>query len=165
MTSKAILKKERYFAQVESWRKKYGPPVSESIKGRDLTTVTSLRADRICAKKGCDRTKGLHRHHKGHDYLFACILPDVYAAIYIQYRNQDCVYLCSQHHKAIHRYYAPVVDEFLAEIANLRGKDIELCCEKYKKRLTVMCDNFVKRKARTYTNAQTKRKKVSGRKS
>lgn len=156
--SKSILKKERYFAQVQAWEKKYGDPLKTihdlSKTGKDLTAITALKYDRICAKKGCDRTYGLHRHHRGHDYIFACTLPDVYASRYIQYHNDDCCYLCKQHHEAVHRYYAPVIDRFFEDLAKLReirapDKAIELLCEQYKKRIVTMCDKFINTKTRT----------------
>jgi len=161
MPSKSQLKKDKYFLQVEQWKKKYGLPQEQEkkIKWQDLTTI---KADRICAKKGCDRTFNLHRHHKGHDYIFACILPDVYAPRYIQYHNDDCCYLCKQHHQAIHRYYAPVVDEFFKEIVGLTNKDLEYCCERYKARLTKMCENFIQVKVRNHV--KSKRKSMGGRK-
>ena len=112
--------------------------------------------DRICAKKGCDRTYNLHRHHKGHDYIFACILPDVYAERYIQYHNDDCIYLCKQHHEAVHRYYAPVVDEFFREANGLQGKALLNCCEKYKTRLIKMCDNFTNTKVKSHAKPRRK---------
>lgn len=90
-------------AQVAEWREKYNVPRTAEIGRRsgDPTAVRILAAS--CAK--CGSKQRVHRHHKGHEYLFACLAPDIYAARYIEFRTEDIVALCRKHHLYIHKKY------------------------------------------------------------
>jgi hypothetical protein len=136
--------------QVLAWRKKY--VVVEYKFGHDLTKVRAIRP--VCEKVGCNNSSRIHRHHKGHDYIFACLFPDIFAPRYIEFNPEDIVYLCNTHHEKIHRYYKPVVDEFYYMFNGTDSKLAQLkLCDEYKARLTEMCDKFLRTKPRR-TNAQ-----------
>lgn len=145
--SKGDDRRNKYFLQLLEWRRKYG--VVEHKYGRDLTQISVTGRSRVCKKLDCNRTTRLHRHHKGHDYIFACLFPDIFAPRYILFHPDDVVDVCHIHHEKVHRYYKPVVDEFFQKfnVATSVDKQIVLC-EEYKAKLTQMCEKFLRSKDR-----------------
>lgn len=96
---------KQWESQYLQWKEIYKvKPVEKSFN------PTSITLFKQCAK--CKKTKGrLTRHHKGHEYLFACIMPQFYAERYIQFHPDDINWLCSKCHKRIHHLYMPIVNE------------------------------------------------------
>lgn len=81
--------------KVLRWRQQYG--VVEERKSFDPIN-TSVSVCFICKK----HKRRMERHHTGFDSIFADMLPDVFAAQYVQFKKEDCELLCSYHHKRAH---------------------------------------------------------------
>ena len=87
------------------------------IPNVDLSKVATR-----CAKKKC-RTKDfvLHRHHKGHQYLFvACFIWRLeqpkyrdFVKRYYRYEPEDTVKICSCHHREIHERYDRIIERYV----------------------------------------------------
>lgn len=104
-------KKKDFFKEMaeltEQWKKKY-PIKKKHEKG--TFDPTAVKATKQCIACGSD--KDLQRHHKANDFMFARLLPDVWAADYINYRDEDCDNLCANCHKGYHIYISPLVNQF-----------------------------------------------------
>src|SRR5882762_7553571 len=60
---------------------------------------------KVCAKCGRNNRR-LSRHHKGHEYLWACLLPEFYAKRYNEFRKEDVVSICQRPcHENIHKIF------------------------------------------------------------
>jgi ssDNA-binding Zn-finger/Zn-ribbon topoisomerase 1 len=90
-----------YWSKVKEWRETYGV----SSHAIDLTKV---KIKVKCEKCGKQRKK-MHRHHKGHEFLFASLRPDDYARRYVEFRKEDIVILCDKCHKDIHFLYESTI--------------------------------------------------------
>lgn len=113
-------------------------------KNFDLTKL----ARRRCVK--CWRyDRRLDRHHKGHEYLFACLLPDKYLARYNEFRVEDVVDLCVKHHKSIHVIYKRRLGAwgFWTLLAKQDGKVTFVQAERFRKRLVNECHVWLRRGA------------------
>lgn len=103
----ASAQRDFWRARVLLWREMY--PDLRWVRGKydpSKVKATPLR----CRK--CGSTQQVTRHHKGHEYLFACIMPEWYAGRYIRFARSDWVPLCNDRcHPHIHELYAPIVDE------------------------------------------------------
>lgn len=119
--------------KVVEWRKKYGIPAPAKGNG-DPVRIRILAAR--CAK--CGTTKKVHRHHKGHEFLFACLYEEGYAARYIEFRAEDTVPLCKTHHRYIHRRYERTIEEM-----QVRADLTHTILEFYRLRLIVICDAYL----------------------
>jgi len=98
----------RWKAQVAQWRKRYSVPYERGKYDPTQVKVANAR----CAK--CGSYTSLTRHHKGHEYYFACLLPDVYARRYIEFRSEDCITLCvrgKRCHQRVHKLYERILAE------------------------------------------------------
>ena len=71
-----------------------------------------------CAKPKCKTGDFvIHRHHKGHQYLFVMAFTskagqpryERFVKRYFEYRPEDIVPLCSSHHRAIHEIYEEII--------------------------------------------------------
>jgi hypothetical protein len=93
--------------QIANWKQKYGVP--------DHGGPRRFRPEEVklaCAK--CHRLRHrMSRHHKANDYLFANLLPDVYARRYIEFRKEDVDKLCERCHKRWHIIVKPIVRRIL----------------------------------------------------
>lgn len=90
-----------YQRQVLEWEKIYGKPRF----GLCRFDPTELRV--ACAK--CDEIRPkMSRHHKGSEFFFALILPELYAARYISFHKEDVARLCDKCHKNVEKYYEPL---------------------------------------------------------
>jgi hypothetical protein len=110
-----------WVTNVENWKKTYGLPANYNFNPINVTVV------KRCVKCNSVR-KRMARHHKGHEYLFACILPHVYAARYIQFLIDDVAWLCDRCHTRIHTLYKPIVDKVYGYIirCNNQGKEYDV---------------------------------------
>lgn len=88
-------------ANVDRWKAKY------EYKIRTFSPANIVVAKRCC-KCGSIREK-MHRHHKGHEYVFACLMEERYAARYIQFHPNDVDWLCFRCHKRAHTIYKRVM--------------------------------------------------------
>lgn len=101
------LNKKRYWAIIAEWQIKFG-------KGKPPPKTYSPSNVRTVCRK-CDKAKKkMQRHHKANDFFFAYALPEVYAARYILFLEEDTDKLCEKCHKTWHRYVKPkLVDMYL----------------------------------------------------
>lgn len=109
-----IAEYRRYMATLASWRVKYGnksPPRPASIN------LTRVRAG--CCKRGCKEKGRTQRHHIGNDFWFACLLPHVFAARYIEFHPDDTAPLCEKHHKYVHKVYKRLMGLVYFELENM----------------------------------------------
>lgn len=90
---------------VERWKVKYG----SSVQLRTFNP-TSIMVVKRCCKCSSVRAK-MSRHHKGHEYLFAVLMEERYAARYIQFHPDDVDWLCNRCHVRAHVIYQKVLKE------------------------------------------------------
>lgn len=127
-------------AQVEQWRQ----DEQLIINTRHPLDVTSVKIRR-CAK--CGETQGyITRHHKGHEYLFARLLPEKYARRYIKFLKKDTVELCDKHHLKIHRLYEPRLHSLWPLLARQDGRITFKQAEGYRLKLVRCCEQWLKEK-------------------
>lgn len=115
----------QYQAKLAQWRKQYGVPPPPR--------VFNLTAEAVaCVKNGCGRIKRIQRHHTGNDFWFALLLPDDFAAQYVQFRKEDTANLCDDCHKHVHKLYKSIMKDVWAEL-NEGGQRIitKEWCEKW----------------------------------
>lgn len=122
----------------------------------NLTTVSI----RVCAKCGT-RDGRIHRHHKGHEYLWARLLPSRYASRYIQFLSEDVVFLCDTNkcHLKIHKLYQPRLVELWPLLEKQNGRITYEQAERFRLKLVRCCVNWLKRKKKV--KRVIKRRKVS----
>lgn len=83
-----------------------------------------------CARCG---KKGTQRHHKAHDYLFACVMPNLYAKRYLEFHPDDIAILCRKCHINCHKIYDELITAFNSNLALAKGTEkIQQVCETYK---------------------------------
>lgn len=136
---RSLARLREYKNQIRSW---------ELIYGVKHNTFDLISFSLFCAK--CGNTPA-QRHHKGNDFFFAKISPDVYAKRYLEFHTDDIVPLCNNCHKKIHMMY----EELLQPFYNLRvvkPKDIE----KYKQKCIRRCESWLKRKIKIKENPKIK---------
>ncbi len=127
---------DRYKAKVAEWEKAYGKPPKVDDRAFDPTQLT-------LACVGCREIKGrMTRHHVAHDYLFALLMPDLYAYRYLEFHKEDVVWMCEKCHGNVHGYYAPIVQEMWQEYT-IQGCTEEFC-EKYKEKIRAAFRRWVK---------------------
>ena len=123
------MNKKEWITQIDEWRIKYGVPPPSSIT-YDPTSIT------VTCKK-CNKIKSkLNRHHKCNDYLFACLLPDVYAKRYLEYRPADVDKLCEDCHRRWHNYIKPFLCKLYEQLYYLKKDKVEITetwCEGWRK--------------------------------
>ncbi len=140
------------------WRKMYPDP--SRIRGK--YEPAQIRATPLkCAKCGGDGN--VTRHHKGHEYFFACIMEEWYAARYIRFLKEDVVPLCHDKcHIKIHTIYQPIIEEARAyiracierveydadgiSIFRWKHKPDFRVLESFRKRLISKCNSWLARK-------------------
>lgn len=73
-------------------------------------SVAHIQSDR-CAKKNCTR-RAVHRHHRAHEWMWVKILERIksprfksFRDRYFEFRKEDVVNICEEHHKEIHFLY------------------------------------------------------------
>ena len=106
---------QRWRNTVEEWKAIYGTSNSSSIN-TDFN-ISSIVVVKRCKKCGKIR-KRVSRHHKGHEYLFACLLPDKYASRYILFHPDDVVWLCDKCHTRVHVVYQSIIKKLWRYIDN-----------------------------------------------
>lgn len=153
----------QYKIRIARWRSLYG---SQQVKGEHDPAKLKVPTNR-CAK--CGSFQDLTRHHKGHEYYFACLLPETYAPRYIQFRQEDCVMLCKRGkrcHQRIHKLYDKIMKECweyvsacLREIVydssgiahfEWHHKPDFAALEGYRLRMVSRCDSWLLRKNKKY---------------
>lgn len=110
--------------------------------------LTSVRV-RVCAK--CGTIEGrIHRHHKGHEYLFARLLPSKYASRYVQFLDKDIVLLCDTNkcHLKIHKLYQPRLAELWPLLEKQDGRITYEQAERFRLKLIRCCNKWLKEKKR-----------------
>lgn len=129
--------------QIAQWRIQYGVPLTSPKYEPAKIKVT-------CKK--CKKSKHrMARHHKANDYLFANLLPDIYAKRYLEFRKEDIDNLCSSCHKRWHTILKPIINELLTEVSNLRKVDKEVdekWCEAWRKKILVKYESWVSKPIR-----------------
>ena len=126
-------------AQVEQWQQ------DEQVIDKSRTLVNpTLISIRRCVKCGVTGIN-IHRHHKGHEYLWARLLPAKSARRYIEFRPKDWVCLCVKHHLKIHRLYEPRLHTLWALLNRQNGRITFKQAEQYRLKLVRCCDNWIKK--------------------
>lgn len=138
---------ENWKARVAFWRAKYKIPNTPFPKN-DL---------RHCVR--CLTHFSLTRHHKGHEYYFACIDEATYAPRYLRFHAEDIVDLCEKHHRYLHKRYKPTIDECNTYLLTCRPYRVNRnevkylfepsheVLESYRQRLIHICNKFLERKS------------------
>lgn len=80
---------------VDEWKKKYNVILPPASKFFDPTSI------KLTSCKRCKNGPGEQRHHKGHDFFFARLAPDEFAARYCLFSDEDCDRLCRTCHERI----------------------------------------------------------------
>lgn len=140
------------------------------IPNADLSKVT-IR----CKKKKCN-TKDfiLHRHHKGHQYLFVALFvwrleePRYrrFVKRYYEYNPEDVVHVCSCHHREVHELYDFTIQEHVdrnkRRLVDFTWKQAEALMAA----LVALCNDWLGQKTKGSkvpwpSNGQTKRNSVN----
>lgn len=135
-------------AQVSEWERAEN---ATEILHRPSTFAANLTKVkiRVCAK--CGTHEGLiHRHHKGHEFLWARLLPKEYARRYVEFRKTDIVFLCEKNkcHLKIHKLYEPRLHELWPLLASQDGVITHKQAERFRQKLVRCCNNWLRRKKR-----------------
>jgi len=144
---------EEWKENVDRWKAKYGLQPVRSF------SITSIVVVKRCVKCNSVRVK-MHRHHKGHEYLFACIMEERYAPRYIQFHPDDVDWLCVRCHKRAHTIYQRILIHLWAYLDTCRHNNTvptydEL--EKYRQMIIAAYNKWVK-----YKKKRRKRRKKHG---
>lgn len=133
----------QYQRRLMEWRQKYGVPPPPKTFGLKVQTSTA------CFKKGCGSLKRTQRHHKGNDFWFANLLPDIFAPRYLQFHPDDVAYLCEHHHKAVHKLYKKLMADVWTELRD-GGQSIitEEWCRKWIENFRAAYEKWAKYPAR-----------------
>src|SRR5205807_873891 len=98
----------------------------------------------ICKK--CSKHVEVHPHHKGHEWLFAQLLPDIYTKRYLEYNKSDCVWLCNKCHLRIHKLYMPRLEPLWPLLARQNGRISVQQAEQFRQKLIRCCNTWLIRK-------------------
>jgi hypothetical protein len=145
---------QQYNAKLAEWRRLYGtslPPPS---------TVNLTKLHISCAKKGCHERR-TQRHHTGNDFWFALLLPQHFAARYIQFRKEDTAPLCEKHHIAIHKVYKGLMQQVHYELKVFAANDVAITqewCEKWMVTFRLRFERW--RKVKVRRNCRKRKAKV-----
>lgn len=93
---------QTYKATIAEWTRLYPPPVT-----RKQFNPVNVRS---CCKR-CGSSRKVSRHHKGNDFYFACLRPDLYARDYIQFLPHQVEKLCDNCHKLVHKNYRKMMEQ------------------------------------------------------
>lgn len=124
--------------KVTEWRNRYGIPVANDKGNGDPSRVKCAIK---CEKNGCNQTHKIRRHHKGHEFLFACIFEAGYAARYIKFHPLDTCNLCQQHHAYIHSRYEPILVDMYQYI-DTEKPTLDML-EPWRLKLVAICDEWI----------------------
>jgi len=129
---------EDYLITIKGWEKQYGTPAR--VFRYDPTEIQAS-----CVKCGKMR-KHMSRHHIANDFMFAQMMPDLYAKRYIEFHKDDVAKLCNDCHKDIHRYYKKLVLELFEEL-NDNGLKIvtKVWCDDWMNRFRKLFEKWVKK--------------------
>ena len=128
----------QHTAQIKEWEAKYGKP-KFGLRRFDPTQL------KICCAKCGHVRKHMSRHHIANDFMFAVLLPDLYAARYILFHADDVRRLCSNDHIRIHEYYAPIVTRCYDDLRiRYRGIACAEWAEKWKQEFRVAFEQWLK---------------------
>lgn len=112
----------------------------------------SKAGGRFCSKPKCKRTN-LHRHHKGHEYIFVALWTRVkvgdrefqkFARRYWGFLKTDTVDVCDWHHAEIHASYDKIINNHIVKVgaplsrftwkeARALMQDLTRCCNSWLK--------------------------------
>src|SRR5256885_14042065 len=125
-------------SEVNKWKEQFKHQRKAGIININLAKRHVHLTPRICSK--CGRSdREIHRHHRGHEYLFAQILPEKYAARYIKFLKKDIVELCNKCHIKIHKLYGPRLAELWPLLAAQNGRLTFVQCERFRLKLIRCC--------------------------
>ena len=142
-----------YIALIKNWEAKYGTPAR--VFRYD---PTEIRAS--CVKCGKMKSK-MSRHHKANDFLFARMLPDVYARRYIEFHTNDVAKLCDDCHKDIHRYYKPLMKELWMELQLYGSRVItKEWCDEWKDRFLKLFEKWIKKPVKKRKRHRVRKKRT-----
>jgi hypothetical protein len=157
---KSVDRETLWRANVARWKEKYPDPKLERGKyNPTLAHATPLR----CVK--CHTDQMVSRHHKGHEYIFACIMPEWYASRYVRFVRTDWIPLCYKCHARIHEIYTPIIDavklyirERIAKIEIIKGEQVitwkykpdRRALESFRKQMIARCDRWLRSKNKKY---------------
>lgn len=137
---------KEYNIQLSLWKKLYGSPSASVVNNWNPTEIQAIKH---CKKCGAAR-ENMSRHHIANDYLFACLLPEVYAKRYIAFNDDDVAWLCTKRcHNRIHALYATLNRMVWNYVTSCRENKIPLSItilEEYKEKYRKLYYNWVKYK-------------------
>lgn len=129
---------ERYFAIIKQWEKDYGNGAKARAFNYDITEA------RLCCRRCGKLKKKMSRHHTGNDFFFAQMLPEHFAARYIQFRKEDTAKLCDDCHKLAHRMMKRYMEELWIELQREGQKIItKEWCEKWMNKMRKEFEKWV----------------------
>lgn len=135
------IRRINYGKQLKVWTSQYmnDPPPERAFQFNP--TAFKLKKCEKCNKM--PKRKGLERHHRGHEFMFANILPSRYAKRYIEFHPDDIAFLCKRCHKNETRYTKPIIAQCLNEY-RLLGKMSYERCEFWRQKLIKTYNKWVK---------------------
>lgn len=115
----------------------------EQIYNTKRIPDTILTRSIFCRK--CNSTNHIQKHHKGHEALFAGIVPDYYAKRYVEFHPEDTVALCHECHQVIHLLYTDIL---LNKYSDINSASTIKELEKVRRHLIRECHKWLKRKTK-----------------
>jgi hypothetical protein len=141
--------------------------MSPTLPGVDLNRVSTR-----CAKLKC-RTRDfvLHRHHKGHQYMFVKVFAwrvgtpqyDAFVRRYFEYRDEDCVRICASHHREIHEKYDAIIQWDMQKLGKRLHHYTWTQAEALMDKLITQCNDWLEKRTKGSktpwpSNGHTKRR-------
>lgn len=158
-----------YLTIRKEWNRKYGQNISPN--NINLTAIVAVKR---CCKCGSIR-KRMSRHHKGNEFLFACLLEKHYAPRYILFHPDDCDWLCDRCHIRAHVLYSSVVLNIYAYVQFRNERDLPIefhRLERFRLQILAIYDKWIhfkkkkkKRKKRRITKNARANTSISRRES
>lgn len=133
---------EKYQSILARWRIQYKDQIPPSKKGVKNTNLAKKKIK--CAK--CKRFKEkFNRHHKGNDFFWACLLPDIYAPRYIQFLEEDIAILCEKCHKELHygTFYKDILYNFYLAMNDAKMVVDKNLCDEYREKCIEMFNKWL----------------------
>lgn len=133
---------QQYWAIIEDWKTRYG---NGRVLVRQYNPAHAKLACRRCGKI----KKKMSRHHKANDFFFAQLMPEIYAARYIQFLDKDIDKLCNFCHKSWHKYLSKKIRIMYAEammtFPNMTYAEKKEWCDKWKNKCLQWYEAWVKK--------------------
>jgi hypothetical protein len=147
------VKRSEYQRQIEVWTAQYldrkGDPSPDQAEDFNPSAFKLRRCEKCHKPK-----RTMERHHKGHEFLFANILPNRYAKRYLQFHPDDIAWLCHQCHKNETCYSKSTVTRIITEYKSLGRMSYERC-EHHRRQLVKLFNRWVKQPTRRRSRGPT----------